>query len=110
MEKRGFLSNDKLMILGLIIIAVVVVYTSGIIKKDCGRDKLCFKMQLNDCKTAKLITIKNDNVYSYTIDSSFSSTCSVNIKMERIALGSDPQFRRLLEGRSMRCDIPRNQA
>ncbi len=95
------------MFLGFIIIAVVILYPSGIIKKDCARDKICFKQQLNDCKTAKLITIKNDNVYSYTIGSSFGSTCSMTITMERIALGSDPQFRRLLEGKSMRCDIPR---
>ncbi|MDO8555818.1 MAG: hypothetical protein Q7R96_01435 [Nanoarchaeota archaeon] len=109
MEKRGFWSNDKLMILGLLIIAALVVYTSGFIKKDCGRDKLCFKAQLQDCKTAKLITIKNDNVYSYTIDSSFGNTCTFNVKMERIALGSDPAFRERLEGRSMQCNIPRTE-
>ncbi|HLC55154.1 MAG TPA: hypothetical protein VJJ75_01320 [Candidatus Nanoarchaeia archaeon] len=107
--KRGLWQNDKLMIIGLVAIAALVIYTSGVIKKDCGRDKLCFQGHFQECKTARLITIKNDNVYSYTVESSFSSSCNMRVRMERIALGADPHFEQLLEDRDMYCKIPREQ-
>ncbi|MEK6904072.1 MAG: hypothetical protein AABW87_00595 [Nanoarchaeota archaeon] len=108
MKKRGY-GTDTFMIIGLIFVAALVIYTSGVIKKDCGRDKVCFKEHFMECKTAKLISIKNDNVYSYTIGSSFGSDCNMYVRMERIALGSDPQFEKMLEGREMTCSIPRQQ-
>ncbi|MDO8628257.1 MAG: hypothetical protein Q7R56_00710 [Nanoarchaeota archaeon] len=107
--KRGFFNNNNVMLAAIIVVVALVIYTSGIIKKDCGRDKLCFRENLEPCKTAKLITIKNDNVYSYTIQSSFGNTCTMEVKMERIALGADPQFERLLEHKSMLCNLPREQ-
>lgn len=108
MKKRGY-GTDTLMIIGLLFVAALIIYSSGVIKKDCGRDKVCFREHLVECKTAKLITIKNDNVYSYTIGSSFGSGCDMYVRMERIALGADPQFERLLEGKEMVCSMPRQQ-
>src|SRR3989338_11017901 len=107
--KRGFWNNNKIILTEIIIVIALVIYTSGIVKKDCARDKLCFRANLEECTTARLITIKNDNVYSYTIHSSFGNTCTMEVKMERIALGADPQFERLLEHKSMRCNLPREE-
>ena len=106
--QRGLFRNDYLMILGLLIVAGLVIYTSGVLKKDCERDKLCFQSYFQECKTAKLITIKNDNVYSYSVESSFSNSCNLRVRMERIALGADPHFERLLEDKEMYCNIPRD--
>ena len=107
---KGFDYNaDTFMVIGLILVAGLVIYSSGIIKKDCGKDKDCFLEKLQDCKTAKVFLLKNDNVYSYTIQASYTTICNVDVKMERIALGADPEFERLLEGRTMYCKVPRDK-
>lgn len=109
MFRRFGYSADSLMVIGLIIVAGLIIYSSGIIKKDCGKDKDCFVDKLKDCKTAKVYLLKNDNVYSYTIGASYTTICNIYVKMERIALGADPEFERLLEGKEMQCKVPRDK-
>lgn len=100
---------DTFMIIGIVVVAFIVIYSSGIIKKNCESDVTCFKEALNECKTAKLIMQKNNNVYSYVIEPSFRKDCVVSIKLEKAAAGSAPEFRSLVEGKSMKCSIPKDQ-
>lgn len=99
---------DTFMIIGIIAVAFIVIYSSGIIKKNCEQDVSCFKEALDGCKTAKLVTQKNNNVYSYVIEPSFRKDCVVSIKLEKAAAGSSSEFRKLVEGKSMKCSIPKD--
>ncbi len=100
---------DTFMIIGILVVAFIVVYSSGIIKKNCEDDVTCFKEALNECKTAKLISQKNNNVYSYVIEPSFRDECRVLIRLERAAPGSAPEFKRLVEHKEMECRIPKDK-
>ena len=100
---------DTFMIIGIVVVAFIVIYSSGLIKKNCDSDVTCFKQALNECKSAKLVTEKNNNVYSYIIAPSFSKDCVISIKLEKATAGSSSDFRRLVEGKSMKCSIPKDK-
>jgi hypothetical protein len=110
MIKKGDLSIlDILMLIGLVLVGLVIVLSSGIIKKDCGIDEICFKQAMKACKTAEFITYKNNNVYSYEVKPSFDKNCRIKITLERSAAGSSLEFDKLVEDKSMTCKIPRKE-
>ena len=106
--KRGFSIVDGLMIAGLILVAFIIINSSGIIKKDCGIDEVCFKQAMKECKSASLLAYKNNNVYSYKVLPSFGKQCKIEITLQRSAAGSSLQFDKLVEHKSMECKLPRD--
>lgn len=107
-EKRG-ISRKLVAFLLIVIASTAILYVTGIIRKDCGEDKDCFNSALDKCISARLVTVKNNNVYSYGSRFSFTSNCHVDIKLERLPVGADLELRRLLEGKSMDCKIPKTK-
>jgi hypothetical protein len=91
----------------LIFVLVVVLLFSGwffIYKKSCKTDD-CFNDALYNCKPAKYYSYRTNNLYYYKISRSLGD-CKLNIKVVRVAPGSDPSMVKLLEGKSMTCKIP----
>lgn len=98
-------------VLVVVVIAVLiyVIFFSNLIKKNCGENKDCFDNALQRCKAARFITIKNNNIYSYTIKGSSFGKCVLVIKMEQAAIGTESEIKQLLEGKSMVCKIPKTE-
>lgn len=105
-SKENIKSKRFLIQILLVIIIILILFYLGIFKKPCLSDE-CFEKSLNDCKASQFVKQKNNNLYTYTISRSFTQECSINIKLEKVAPGSDPDIVRLLEGKSMQCKIPK---
>lgn len=108
MEKR------EIVLISLIVIVLIgAVFYSGILKKNCNEDKECFDKTLEKCKASKLLTIRNNNVYSYEIGYNFykpfSKNCEMKVKIERVGAGVEIETRNLIEGKSMKCSIPKDK-
>src|SRR3989344_3711886 len=88
------------------LLILVMLYSFGVFKKPC-LDEECFNKALQSCSSAEFITQKNNNLYVYSIMPSLGKKCSVEITLERIAPGSEPEVVHLLEGKSMQCKIPK---
>ncbi len=76
-------------------------------KQECT-SKDCFNINLQNCKPSYLFALEENNLYSYTIYRSFGSYCNVEIKLERMATGTNKEYIDLLEGKSMTCKIPKD--
>ena len=97
MERRSFV------ILGIIILVIILGFFF-VYKKSCKTEE-CFNNALSECKPAKFFGYRNNNLYLYKISRSLVD-CRLYIRVDKMAIGSEPDLVRLLEGKSMKCKIP----
>ena len=108
-EKKMKLST-RLGIVGFVFLILFLTgYYFGYLRENCGQDKECFNAKLNSCKPAEFLNIRNNNVYIYRSANNFMKYCKLNIKLARTAVGTDPDVVKLLEGKSMSCNIPKTE-
>lgn len=108
------MKKREIVLISLIVIVLIgAVFYSGILKKNCNEDKECFDNTLEKCRASKLLTIRNNNVYSYEIGYNFykpfSKNCEMKVKIERVGAGVEIETRNLIEGKSMKCSIPKDK-
>lgn len=92
-----------------IIILLLLIIISGffmLYKKDC-KTKECFDEAMLKCERSSYTLNKNNNIYEYEIKWSFGKDCILDVKLAKIAEGSDSETIKLLEGKSMACAIPK---
>ncbi len=97
--KKGFL---------LVIVIIILVIVLGIFffyKKTCKTEE-CLNNALAKCSPATYYGYRNNNLYYYKISRSFRD-CNLHIKIDKMAIGTDHNLVRLLEGTSMNCRIPK---
>ena len=90
----------------LFLLIIIIAYLAGIFRKSCF-DEACFEKSLSRCSPTEYIKQKNNNIYVYSIAPSYLGECTIEIQLAKIAPGSEQQVRKLLEGKSMRCIIPK---
>ena len=95
---------DKRSLIIIVAIILIILGALFIYKKGCD-DEECFNEALAKCSPAKLYSYRNNNLYLYKISRSLGD-CKLYIKVEKMAIGSEPSLVRLLEGNSMKCRIP----
>jgi len=100
MEKR------QIIITSIIVLFVIFLGFFFFYKKSC-KDEECFNEAMYKCKPATYYGYRNNNLYYYKISRSIG-TCRLNIKVNRMAIGTDLDLVRLLEGKRMKCNIPKN--
>lgn len=98
--------EQRKIIAGIIIILIVLLGIYFFYKKSCKDDE-CFNEALYKCKPAKYFGYRNNNLYFYKISRSFFSKCKLHVEVERMAIGSERDLIELLEGKSMKCKIPK---
>ena len=91
----------------MFVACVAILYYLGFFTKVCTSDE-CFNRALKNCKPVDFVKHTNNNIYLYTIYRSFSEDCSIKISLQSVAPGSDRDIKDLLEGKSMKCSIPRS--
>lgn len=93
----------------IVIILASLFYFFGVIKPKCTTDS-CFNENLQKCSPVKYTRIHNNNVYKYTISRSLGSKCKLTVENKKMATGTDYDTIILLEGKSMKCKIPKLKA
>ncbi len=94
---------------GFFLVIFLAGYYFGYVGESCGQDGACFNTKLAACKPSSFLNIKNNNVYSYKIANMFGKSCILTITLERTAVGTEPEIVSLLEGKSMRCHVPKKE-
>ena len=91
------------------IIVIVILVLGGFIfyKKNCKTEE-CFNDAMLNCKAAKFYGYRNNNLYLYKISRSFGENCKLYVKVYKMAYGTEVDLIRLLEGKSMKCKMPKD--
>ncbi|MDD5254287.1 MAG: hypothetical protein PHG05_04300 [Candidatus Nanoarchaeia archaeon] len=109
-KKRIEISFSHL-VFGLLIIIFLVwlIFFSGFFKKDCKQSEDCFNERLMECQGTKYTAIKNGNIYNYVIEGRKKDSCVLTIELTRMAVGTDLRLRGKLEGKDMKCYVPKDK-
>lgn len=101
--------NKKILIYFILFIVVLlgILYYFGLFSKEC-EDNVCFNQALQQCKPIDYVKHTNNNVYFYRIYRSFGEDCSVKVTLVSVSPGSNRDIKDLLEGKSMKCSIPKS--
>lgn len=97
-----------ILIIAIIGIAIWFFFFSNLIKKECSTIE-CFNEQAIKCRSAKFTGIIDNNVFKYTIKGSKGNSCLIDIKLERMGIGTPIELINLFEGKSMECRIPKDK-
>jgi len=109
-EPKTFKFSWKLILiaLSLFIIITFFAFYFGVIKKTC-EDDICFNDALKDCSMAKYLKVQNFNYYKYSIDGNKGDNCKLKIELVKMALGTPQEKIDLFEGKSMMCEVPKDE-
>ena len=107
MMKKRTLLFIVLFIIGLIIISAVVYIF--LFTRECNSEE-CFIVALRKCQRAEYTSESEGNVWHYSIkpDLGISKTCNVAVK--NIAISSQDEIAKKVQGKSMICKIPKEYA
>ncbi len=100
MEKRS-------LIIAVVIVLVVFYGLFFVYKKSCQTEE-CFNDALYKCKPAKFYSYRNNNLYLFKISRSLFSECNLKVEVVKMAIGSEPDLVRLMEGKGMECKVPKD--
>jgi len=96
------------MVIVIIFFVSYVVFFGNILKKNCKNDENCFNQMAAKCSAAKADLLKDENKYEYAIETSIGPNCIINIKLKKMAVGTPADMASKMEGRSMKCTVPRD--
>jgi hypothetical protein len=87
---------------------LLILYFFGVIKKTCS-DEECFKEKINSCSPIKYDRQIKNNIYTYEISRSLGNNCKIKISLERSSEGTLIDEKIKLEGKTMKCSIPKEE-
>ncbi|MEK6934913.1 MAG: hypothetical protein AABW46_03470, partial [Nanoarchaeota archaeon] len=95
-------------IITLIVLGVLFfnLYYFGVFKGSCD-SKVCFDEALASCRPVKFDRVVDNNFYEYNVFRSLGAGCKLRVSVDKVAPGSAPDIRDLLESKSMECVIPK---
>lgn len=106
---RPFPYTKTIIILIIIFLIAYILFFSNLIKKKCGEDQNCFNIMTQKCKASTFYTVKDGNYYKYIIKGSKNNACLINVKLEKMAIGSPVDLINSFEGKDMNCYIPKDR-
>lgn len=107
---RFFSRKVFFIIFGLIFISILIFLLFYFIGENCGNDADCFDENVASCDRSKVKLVRDNAVYSYNIKGSALRNfnyCVMDVKLEEY-LANDFEAISLVEGKSMKCHIPKN--
>lgn len=90
------------------LVLLLVLYFFGVIKRTCNSEE-CFKEKINSCSPIKYDRQIKNNIYVYEISRSLGNNCKMKISLERSSEGTLPDEKLKLEGKTMKCSIPKDE-
>lgn len=100
--------SKKKVVLLILIFSISIIFYIFFYKTTCETEE-CFQEHSKFCSPAKYDKLVNNNIYKYKISMSFGKNCKVEVKLERAAIGTDFETKTKLEGKSMKCSIPKTE-
>lgn len=102
-----FTLRNVLILIAVLLFIFIILQASGVLKKNCDEDLNCFDMYAKACNPAKVLTIKNNNLYEYKINGKKGGDlCSVSISVVKMNPDVGLETREQFEGKSMKCLVP----
>tara|TARA_Y100000310_G_C20631664_1_gene788978 strand:- start:582 stop:1085 length:504 start_codon:yes stop_codon:yes gene_type:complete len=103
-------SLPKFVILFMVLASIfLMAHYTGLTRTYCGTDISCFMEKAKICKPVEVYSTQNNNIYHYKILSTPTNNCILKIKLEKVREGTLPEHKQLLEGKSMKCTVQKNQ-
>ena len=99
--------KKKVIALVIILIAIAAIYFFSR-PKDCGTDDNCFNSYAAGCSKAKVNTISSQNNYNYEVLGKKRDNCIIEVTLTKVSDTQPADMKQALEGRSMKCAIPRS--
>ena len=100
--------RNYLLVVAIIIFLFFLIFFSGLIKKNCHSDVICFNSQAYACKSSTVQATINNNLYQFTIYGPSQNNCVIESKLVAMAKGTPQDIVSKIEGKSMICKIPRS--
>ncbi len=91
-----------------LVVLSIILYYFGLFKGTC-EDEKCFHEAASLCSPKKYNQNVNNNIYNYVISRSFGENCKIRVSLDRSAEGTDFDTRGKLEGKSMKCLVPKSE-
>ncbi|MDP3917493.1 MAG: hypothetical protein Q8Q42_04390 [Nanoarchaeota archaeon] len=109
-------SNNKYKNISRIVVPLILIiglflaaYYTGFTREYCGTDENCFLEKAKTCSPAEVYLSKSNNIYYHKITPELKNNCKLIIRFERAQEGTLPEHIELLEGKSMKCIIPKSE-
>jgi len=102
--KRIFEKNGLWYLILVIIFIALVLY---VYPQEC-KDEDCFSKALSSCDRARFVNVEQGNTVEYNIGWGFR-TCKLNVEIKEVNKGTTSKLVKALEGKSMKCRIPKNE-
>ena len=103
-EKKKGVSRWKILLLGILVIALVILIFSTY-TKDCGEDKACFDDTFSRCVNSQYTHYEDGNRYLYEIKGSKIDYCIMTVYMDEMGMDVDDNVKNRLEGKGMVCEV-----
>ena len=91
--------------LAIIVILIIIFYFGY--KNTCTTEE-CFNDAVKTCSPIKYDKLVTNNIYKYSISRSIGSNCNIQVSLEKLSVGTDFNTKIKLEGKSMKCVIPKS--
>jgi hypothetical protein len=97
----------KYILLGLLVVVFIflIVFTYT---RDCGDDKVCFNKARDECMSAKVTNIQDNNTFLYEIDGSREDQCVITVHLVNVGMELSSQVKANLENKGMLCEVSNN--
>jgi hypothetical protein len=86
-----------------------IAHFSGFTREYCGTDTNCFSEKTKNCGSAEVYVSRETNLYYYKTTPSLSKNCNLKIEFKQAQEGALPEHTKLLEGKSMKCKVPKEE-
>jgi len=107
---RRIKNLPRFLILIIIIVGLfLAAYYLGFTREFCGKDQNCFSQKAASCSPAEVFVSRNNNIFYYQINPTIRNQCKLIVKFERAQEGTLQEHTELLEGKSMKCYIPKSE-
>jgi len=97
--------NKKILVLGVVfaVLLAATIYFFFIYKPEC-KTVSCFTSALVECKKSTFTSQQATSLWFYSINGKSQDKCEVYVKA--VSISSDAETKKALEGKSMICSIP----
>ena len=99
---------EKTLVVVLIVLIAFILYYLLLFKPTCATEE-CFKQALAKCKPSQINKVTNGNIYNYEIQRSLGNACTMEVTFTKASVGTNVELVELLEGKSMKCKIPKEE-
>ncbi|MBT4334801.1 hypothetical protein HOD61_03225 [archaeon] len=105
-KKKSYPKSNFLIVILILIISTTIFFINY--EKDCKEDMTCFNSALENCKTAKVTTTEDNNLFRYNIEGKQNELCIIHITLVTVDQNAGSEIINSFEGKGMKCELLEN--